>query len=92
MASPPGWLSSVASACPICASTVDWDVEAMPDLVGVPVGIFADPAFPPPTIAIFVPHKHPWVTIPDVVPRNEGHGAAFLIAAEAALAARNAQD
>ncbi|MCU4654464.1 GFA family protein [Roseibacterium sp. SDUM158016] len=74
--------------CPQCSSTTDWDVEAMLDLIGVPVGLFADPAFPPPTTSIFVPHKHGWVVIPEGVPQNEGHGAAFLDAAAAALARR----
>ena len=45
--------------CPVCASTVHWDVEAMPDMVGIPTGLFADPAFPPPTTSIFVPQKMP---------------------------------
>ena len=74
--------------CPSCGSTTDWDVEAMPDLVGVPVGLFADPSFPQPTTSIFVPHKHSWVVIPDGVPQNMGHGAAFLEAAAKTLAAR----
>ena len=74
--------------CPVCASTLHWDVEAMPDMVGIPVGVFADPAFPLPTTSIFVPQKHPWVVVPDGVPQNDGHGAAFLEAARAALAKR----
>ena len=74
--------------CPVCASTLHWDVEAMPDMVGIPVGVFADPAFPPPTTSIFVPQKHPWVVVPDGVPQNDGHGAAFLDSARAALASR----
>jgi hypothetical protein len=76
---------------PVCASTLHWDVEAMPNMVGIPVGVFADPAFPPPTTSIFVPHKHPWVVVPDGVPQNKGHGEAFLAATRAALAARTGQ-
>jgi hypothetical protein len=75
--------------CPVCASTLHWDVEAMPDMVGIPVGVFADPTFPHPTTSIFVPQKHPWVVIPEGVPQNDGHGEAFLAATRAALAARN---
>jgi hypothetical protein len=74
--------------CPVCASTLHWDVEAMPDMVGIPVGVFADPAFPPPTTSIFVPQKHRWVVIPDGVPQNDGHSETFLDAAQAALARR----
>jgi hypothetical protein len=60
----------------------------MPDVIGIPVGIFADPAYPPPRSSIFVPHKHPWVSIPPGIPQNEGHNAAFLAAAREALARR----
>jgi len=74
--------------CPECGSTVFWEVEANPDQIGIPVGAFADPSFPPPTTSIFVPHKHPWVTIPSGVPQHEGHGPAFLAATVAALARR----
>jgi hypothetical protein len=74
--------------CPVCASTVHWDVEAMPDMVGIPVGLFADPAFPPPTTSILVPQRMPWVAIPEGVPQNDGHSAAFLDAARSTLARR----
>jgi hypothetical protein len=60
----------------------------MPYVVGIPVGLLADPTFPPPTRSIFVPQKMPRVAIPEGVPQNEGHGAAFLDAARAALARR----
>lgn len=76
--------------CPVCASTVGWDVEAMPDMVGIPVGVFADASFPQPTTSIFVPQKHPWVIVPEGVPQNSGHSEAFLAAAQAALARREA--
>lgn len=74
--------------CPTCASTTDWDVEAMPDAIGVPVGLFADPTFPAPNVAIFVPHKHPWVSVHEAVPQTSGHSDGFLAAAHAALQAR----
>jgi hypothetical protein len=61
----------------------------MPDLVGIPVGVFADPTFPLPTTSIFVPQKHPWVVIPDGVPQDEGHSTACLDAARTALAKRS---
>jgi hypothetical protein len=77
--------------CSTCASTTDCDVEAMPDVVGVPVGLFADPDFPAPTVSIFVPHKHPWVAVPDDVPQNPGHSDGFLSAAQATLHARQAR-
>ncbi len=74
--------------CPTCASTTDWDVEAVPDVVGVPVGRFADPEFTAPTVSIFMPHKHPWVAAPDGVPQNPGHSDGFLAAAKVTLHSR----
>ena len=74
--------------CPVCASTLHWDVEAMPDMIGIPVGVFADPSFPSPTTSIFVPQKHPWVVVPNGVPQKDNHSAAFLDAARAALPRR----
>ncbi|MEO8924924.1 MAG: GFA family protein [Caldimonas sp.] len=51
--------------CPECGSTIYWEVEASPGKTGVPIGVFADPTFPPPNVSIFVPHKHPWVSVPE---------------------------
>jgi hypothetical protein len=35
--------------CPTCGSTVFYENDRVPGHFGVPVGGFADPAFPPPT-------------------------------------------
>jgi len=75
--------------CPDCGSTMYWEVEASPGKTGIPVGVFADPAFPPPSVSIFVPHKHPWVSVPEGIAQNERHGAAFAAAAAAAVARRS---
>ena len=74
--------------CPDCGSTVYWEAEASPERIGIPAGLFADPDFPMPTVAIFVPQKHKWVTIPEGVPQNPGHSVAFAAAAAAAVARR----
>ena len=58
--------------CPGCGSTVFFRLELRPNLVGIPVGVFADPAFPPPELAVFAPRKHPWVAAPAGVPEHEG--------------------
>ena len=34
--------------CPECGSTLFWEPERMPPLIGVAVGAFADPSFPQP--------------------------------------------
>src|SRR5690606_26863586 len=49
--------------CPSCGSTVYWLPEGAPSLIGVAVGLFADPAFPPPSLSIFEQSKHGWVAL-----------------------------
>ena len=46
--------------CPECGSTVYWDLSTAPDVVGVAVGSFADPTFPPPMGSGFEAYGHPW--------------------------------
>jgi hypothetical protein len=48
--------------CPECGSTVYWDISVAPDDVGVAVGSFADPTFPPPFGSGFEAYGHPWAT------------------------------
>ena len=48
--------------CPTCGSTVYYHLE--PELMGVPVGAFADPSFPPPRIEVYESRRHPWVGLP----------------------------
>lgn len=47
--------------CPDCGSTVYWEPSAMPDLVLIAVGAFADPDFPPPHVSVYETRQHPWV-------------------------------
>jgi len=37
----------------------------MPDLIGVALGCFADPAFPQPTQSVWTRDKHLWLVTPD---------------------------
>lgn len=55
------------SFCPACGTTVFYEIEARPGMVSVPVGGFADPAFPPPTVSVYENRKHPWVGLPDAM-------------------------
>jgi hypothetical protein len=36
----------------------------MPDFVAVPIGAFAEPDFPPPTISVYESRRHPWLALP----------------------------
>lgn len=51
--------------CPRCGATVYYTLDGEPDLVGVPVGAFADPAFPPPKYSVYRIRRHPWVAEPE---------------------------
>jgi hypothetical protein len=48
--------------CPDCGSTVYLYAESVPDLIGVPLGAFADPSMPWPTLSVWETTRHPWVT------------------------------
>jgi hypothetical protein len=49
--------------CPDCGATVFFTTEDAPDLIAVPVGVFADPSFPPPTVSVYESRRHPWITV-----------------------------
>ena len=53
--------------CPDCGSSVFWEPERLPHLIGVAVGAFADPSFPMPEQAVFVSEKHDWLALPDAI-------------------------
>ena len=54
--------------CPTCGATVYWEGEGFPGYVAIAIGTFADPSFPPPTIAVWEESRHPWVTLPPDIP------------------------
>lgn len=51
--------------CPECGATLLLKLDIEPQLIGVPVGAFADPDFPAPPASIYETHRHPWVTLPE---------------------------
>lgn len=53
--------------CPECGATVYYGLGSEPDVVAIPVGAFADPAFPPPRRSVYESRKHKWVTLPSGV-------------------------
>jgi hypothetical protein len=50
---------------------VYYEPEQLPDFVAVPVGAFADPAFPPPRISVYEVRRHPWVQMPESIEHME---------------------
>jgi hypothetical protein len=51
--------------CPECGSTVFYLLDAIPGVVAVPVGVFANPDFPQPRVSVYEVRKHRWVRLPD---------------------------
>jgi hypothetical protein len=51
--------------CPDCGATVFYTIDAMPGIVAVPVGAFADPSFPAPTRSVWEKRQHSWLQLPD---------------------------
>ncbi len=50
--------------CPICGATVYYELEDVEGFVAIPVGAFADPAFPPPRVSVYESRKYRWVVSP----------------------------
>jgi hypothetical protein len=51
--------------CPECGATVFYRTASAPELVAVPVGAFADPTFPAPTVSVWESRRHPWLGLPE---------------------------
>jgi hypothetical protein len=63
--------SRTFSFCPECGATVFYRSESQPDLVAVPVGAFADPAFPAPWVSVWESRRHPWVELLGVAEHHD---------------------
>lgn len=50
--------------CPKCGATVFFQTTSAPEIVGVPVGAFADPSFPAPEISVWESRQHQWLKMP----------------------------
>ena len=57
--------------CPDCGSTVYYLLDAIPGVVAVPVGAFADPDFPPPRVSVYEVRQHPWVVLPGSIEHHD---------------------
>lgn len=51
--------------CPHCGATVYYVCEGNEEHIAIPVGAFADPAFPAPTFSVYEERMHSWVTMPE---------------------------
>ncbi|HEX8956187.1 MAG TPA: GFA family protein [Burkholderiaceae bacterium] len=50
--------------CPTCGTTVYYVNQGSEDSVAIPVGAFADPDFPAPTVSVYEERMHAWVNMP----------------------------
>ena len=53
--------------CPECGATVFYLMDAIPDMVAIPVGAFADPGFPQPQVSVYAKRQHPWLHLSDSI-------------------------
>ena len=54
--------------CPVCGSTVYWELEGYPDVIAVAVGAFADAAIPAPQVSVYERSWHHWLRLPSDTP------------------------
>jgi hypothetical protein len=57
--------------CPNCGATVFYTTASQPDLVAVPVGVFADPSFPQPTVSVWESRRHAWLSVPEEIEHDD---------------------
>jgi hypothetical protein len=61
-----------------------WQLDRIPDFVGIAVGCFVDPDFPPPQWSGWEEVMHPWLGMPSNIecfPQGIGGGLAARVAA-----------
>jgi hypothetical protein len=57
--------------CPDCGATIFYTLATVPDVIAVPVGAFADPSFPPPTVSVYESRRHSWLSVPGGVEHDD---------------------
>ena len=50
--------------CPECGATVYYAGEGMEGFIAIPVGAFAEPGFPAPSVSVYEERMHAWVGLP----------------------------
>ena len=55
--------------CPTCGTSPFYAIERRPGMISIPVGAFADPDFPAPTVEVYGERRCPW--LPEVAARQE---------------------
>jgi hypothetical protein len=55
--------------CPTCGTTVFWEADLRPELIGIAVGAFPESDLPQPTRSVWEESKHEWVAFAHEVVR-----------------------
>jgi hypothetical protein len=50
--------------CTTCGATVYYEPGGLEEFVAIPVGAFADPTFPAPSVSVYEERMHAWVVPP----------------------------
>ena len=59
--------------CPSCGTTVWWDLDLVPGLYGIPLGLFEDPTFAPtPKVSAWEQSRRLLLDLPDTVRHSDG--------------------
>ena len=58
------------SFCPVCGTTLFWELEGQPGVIAVALGTFAEPGFGEPRFSVYESRRHPWVEISAPVEKN----------------------
>ena len=56
--------------CPQRGITVWYARPSAPDIITIPMGVFADPEFPAPSVSGWEERKHSWVSFGELPPRH----------------------
>jgi hypothetical protein len=57
--------------CPDCGATVYYRTEGGGEHIAIPVGAFAEPSFPGPTVSVYEERMHSWVRMPEDIEHLE---------------------
>jgi hypothetical protein len=60
---------TVFNFCPICGATVHYTTEGREGHIAIPVGAFAEPSFPGPTVSVYEERMHSWIQMPKHIER-----------------------
>ena len=60
-----------SSFCPVCGVTVFFRAEAMPGMIGIAAGCFADPDFAKPERLFWASRRHRWLDLGEDIPLLE---------------------